>query len=436
MAFEFRLPDVGEGLHEADITKWLVKEGDSVREDQPLVEVQTDKVSVELTSPVTGKIEKLFGKEGETIHVGSVIVVFDVGDGVPAAAAAPPAPAGAPPAEGADVPATKAPAATAAQAAAAVAAPAPTAPAPAAAERVGRALATPSTRRVAREMGVDINLVMGTGPAGRVTEADVRSFASGAQPAAAPATAAAAPAAAPAAPPALPGDRIPLKGIRKTISERMVASKHTAAHVTVVDEVDLSDVVKVREQAKPLAGARGIKLTFLPFVVKALVAALKEFPYLNASIDDAKGEIVLHKAYNIGIAVDTDNGLVVPVVKDADKKSIFTIAQEIATLAEKAHAGKLSLDEIKGGTCSISNMGSVGGLMFTPIINHPEVAILGVGKLQDRPVVRDGQVVVRKMQYLSLSFDHRLVDGALATRFLSRVIEYLGNPTLLLMEMV
>ena len=458
-SFEFKLPDVGEGLHEAEIVKWLVAPGDMVREDQPIVEVQTDKVTVELTSPVKGKVASLHGGEGETVHVGNVIIVFETEGGAPAApkadapAAAHPgtAPAPAAPAAAVSPQAPVQPAFGASQEGSAV----PSAPIPAtapaavatavttvtAAPEGTRALASPSTRRVARELGIDINRVPGSGPAGRVTTEDVQSFATGPRngvaTAAAPGAAAAVPAAAPAPPPAVPGERIPLKGIRRTIAQRMVAAKHTASHVTVVDEFDASELVALRERAKPMAAAKGIKLSYLPFVLKALVAALKEFPYLNASIDDAKQEIVLHKEYNIGIAVDTDSGLLVPVVHGADGKTILQIAEEINALADKARAGKLTLPELQGGTCSISNMGSVGaGLFFTPVINVPEVAILGVGKLDDRAVVREGQIVVRKMQYLSLSFDHRLVDGALATRFLARVLQFLGNPTLLLMEMI
>lgn len=449
MAFEFRLPDVGEGLHEAEILGWKVKEGDEVTEDQPLVEVQTDKAAVELTSPVTGKVAKLSGKPGEIIAVGTVIAVFDTGDGA-AVAAAPSAAAvdKAAAARPAD-PEVKAPAALQADTAPAQAArPAAPAAAPIAAAPVEgrRALATPAVRRVARELGVDIDRVPGTGSAGRVTAEDVQNFArggaAGAEEAAAPAapapTAAPAetPAARPAAPAAQPGERVPLRGIRRKIAEAMVRSKHTAPHVTTVDEADMTELVAMREKAKALAEQRDIKLTYLPFIIKALVLALKEFPYLNARLDDEAQEIILHSEYNIGIATDTDSGLVVPVIKHADQKSIFTLAGEIATLSDKARKGKLSLDDIRGGTFSITNQGSVGGLFFTPIINWPEVAILGVSQIQERPVVRDGQVVVRKMTYMVLSFDHRVIDGATATRFLARVVGYLSNPTLLMMEMM
>ncbi len=439
MAFEFKLPDVGEGLHEAELLKWMVKEGDYVREDDPIMEVQTDKAAVEITSPVSGKVVKLNGNPGDILHVGDVVVLFDDGKGAAMpdnpefeAATAASAPAGEEPkaqAEVAPAPAA-APATQPAQAHGTAAAPA------------GRVLAAPATRRLARELGVDINQVKGTGPAGRVTKEDVRAFAEGRQGAQAEAPAAEAAPAAPAAPSVAPhtvapveGDeRIPLRGIRKVIAERMVRAKHTAPHVTCVDEVDMTELVAFRARAKEMAAKKGIKLTFLPFIFKALTTALKEFPYLNAQIDDEKQEIVLRKQYHMGFALDTEAGLLVPVIRDADKKSVFQIAAEMQDLIERGREGKLQPDELKGSTFTVSNQGSIGGLFFTPVINHPEVAILGVGQTQERPVVRDGEILVRKMAYLALSFDHRLIDGGMATRFLNRVIELLENPTLLMME--
>jgi pyruvate dehydrogenase E2 component (dihydrolipoamide acetyltransferase) len=446
MAFEFKLPDVGEGLHEAELLKWMVNEGDFVREDQPIMEVQTDKSAVEITSPVTGKVAKLFGKVGDILHVHSVVVVFDDGKaaGVPTekaaeAAVAVSAPANAEPRATADI--------VAAPAAVAAAAGAPAATVPAGGTTGVKALAAPATRRVARELGVDINQVPGTGSAGRVTADDVRQFAAGGRPAAAAAAAVAeAPAAPAAAAPAAPAfapvaiaqvagdERLPLKGIRKVISDRMVRSKHTAPHVTCVDEVDMTELIAFRGKAKEMAEKKGIKLSFLPFFFKALTTALKEFPYLNAQIDDEKQEIVLRKQYHLGFALDTEAGLMVPVIKDADKKSVFQIAVEMQDLIARGKAGKLAPDELKGSTFTVSNQGSIGGLFFTPVINHPEVAILGIGTTQQRPVVRNGDIVIRSMGYLALSFDHRLIDGGLATRFLGRVIELLQNPTLLMME--
>ncbi|HEY8347241.1 MAG TPA: dihydrolipoamide acetyltransferase family protein [Symbiobacteriaceae bacterium] len=430
MAYAFKLPDIGEGLHEAELVRWLVKVGDQVEEDQPLLEVQTDKATVEITSPVAGRVTRLFGKPGDLLRVGEVVVEFD-GDEAGAAPEAPAAPARA------EDPGRMA-AGTQAPADAPAPGSRPAGPPP------GRVLAAPATRRLARELGVDIRQVKGTGPAGRVTPEDVRRFAKGegaAQAPAAPQTPAAREAPAPeaaqpsaAAASGAPEERIPLKGIRKVIADRMVRSKHTAPHVTTVDEVDLTDLIAFHSRAKELAAKRGIRLTLMPFFLKAVTAALREFPYLNASIDDERQEIVLRKQYHIGFALDTKAGLLVPVVRDVDRKSVFQIAAEMQDLIERGRAGKLQPDELKGSTFTISNQGSVGGLYFTPVINWPEVAILGVGKIQDRPVVRDGQIVIRKMAYLALSFDHRLIDGAMATRFLARVIELLSNPDLLMME--
>ncbi|HEY3363755.1 MAG TPA: dihydrolipoamide acetyltransferase family protein [Symbiobacteriaceae bacterium] len=440
MAIEFKLPDVGEGLHEAELLKWLVDEGDYVREDQPLMEVQTDKAAVEITSPVNAQVSQLMGAPGDILHVGNVVVVF--GDGK----------AGTVPGEkeAEAAVAVAAPAGTEPRAAAGVAVLAATEAAPATVPG-GRALAAPATRKLARELGVDINRVAGSGPAGRVSAEDVR-LAVGGTPTAIPTPATAAPVftpagdVIPAAPtqaqaaaraPVVPGvaeERIPLRGIRKVIAERMVKSKHTAPHVTTVDEVDMTELSAFRESAKAMAAAKGVKLSFMPFIFKALTVALKEYPYFNAAIDDERQEIVLKRQYHMGMALDTEAGLLVPVIRDVDRKSVFAIAREMQDLIERGRAGKLQPDELRGSTFTVSNQGSIGGLFFTPVINHPEVAILGLGQTLDRPVARDGQVVIRAMAYLALSFDHRLVDGAVATRFLNRVKELLSNPTLLMME--
>lgn len=442
MAYEFKLPDIGEGLHEAELLQWMVKEGDEVKEDQPLLEVQTDKASVEITSPVSGRVAKLHGKVGEILHVGSVVVSF--GDGQSAALPNDPAvdkAAAEAKATGTEV---KVEAVTTAAPAAAAAGDRNlgTAGETAAGLALGKALSTPAVRKYAREQGVDIAAVAGTGKSGRVTREDVEAFKSGAPAAAAaPAATAAAPAAAPVARPAaqpLPAganeERIPLKGIRKIIAEKMVQSKLTAPHVTIVNEVDMTDLVAFRSKVKEMATKKGIKLSYMPFIFKALTTALKEFPYLNASVDDAAGEIVLKKHYDMGYAFDTAGGLMVPVIKNIDQKSLFTIAKEMGEQIERGKANKLTADELKGSTFTVSNLGSIGGLFFNPVINHPEVAILGVGETQERPVVRNGEVVIRKMCYLSLSFDHRIIDGALGARFLVRVIELLSNPTQLMME--
>jgi pyruvate dehydrogenase E2 component (dihydrolipoamide acetyltransferase) len=424
--FEFMLPDLAEGMAEAEIVQWLVKDGDAVNADQPMLEVLTDKATVELTSPRKGTIVKALWKAGDVVPVGSPLVVIELapGETKPESKGHKSMAAALAGGGGATAKAAPAPAPVAA-----APAPAPVA-APEMVERIGKALATPATRKFAREQGIDIQLVQGSGPAGRVTREDIERHQQGGAPAAA-ATAPAANGKAPAG----REERIPLRGLRKIIAERMRSAKDIVAHVTQVDEVDLTELVKLRAKMKPAAEAQGIKLTYLPFFVKAVVATLKRFPTLNASLDDAAKELVLKHYYNIGIAVDTDNGLVVPVVHDADHKSIFQIAKEITELAEKARSGKNSLDELKGGTFSLTNIGSVGGLFATPVVNHPEVAIMAVNKLQKRPVVVNDEIVIRDMMYIALSFDHRVVDGATAAAFNNTIAKYLSDPTLLFMEM-
>ncbi|PYI56238.1 dihydrolipoamide acetyltransferase family protein [Paenibacillus flagellatus] len=443
--WQFRLPELGEGLHEGEIVKWHVKPGDEIKEDQIIMDVQNDKAVVEVPSPVTGKIVELKVAEGTVSHVGDPLAVIDVVGEIPpesihhgggdAPAAAAPAPAASAPAPAA-APAAAAPAAPAAAPAAepAAAAPAPSAPAAA-----GQVLATPSVRKFAREKGVDLTLVKGTGRNGQATKEDVLAFAAGGGQAAAPAAEKAAPAAAaPAAAAVAAGERVeervPFKGIRKAIANAMVKSVYTAPHVTIMDEVDVTALVELRQKAKPLAEKKGVKLTYLPFIVKALVAAVKQYPALNASIDDEKNEIVYKKYYNIGIATDTDNGLIVPVVFDSDRKNVWQIANEIRDLAVRGRDGKLGPNEMKGSTISITNIGSAGGMFFTPVINYPEVAILGTGRISEKPVVRDGQIVVGNVMALSLSFDHRLIDGATAQNAMNYIKSLLEDPQLMVME--
>ena len=403
MTLEFKLPDIGEGITEGEILKWMAKEGDQIVEDQPLVEVMTDKVNVQIPSPRSGRVLKVLAKEGDMAKVGETIMVIDDGTGgitpVPTSTATAPAP-------------------TASQAPQAV---------PAGPPGAG-ALATPATRRLARELGVDISKVRGTGPSGRVTDDDVKMAASGPKHVQV----------------HRPGpseqnpreELVPLRGIRKTIAERMQKSLLSSAQVTHVDEADMTELVLLREAFKGSAEKRGVRLTYLPFIIKALVPALKEFPYVNSSLDEQGGNIVLKKYYNVGIATDTPQGLVVPVVKDVDSKDIFELAGEIEKLADRARKGTLSLDEVKGSTFTITNVGAIGGLFATPIVNLPEVAIMGLHKISKRPVVREGKVEVRDMTYLSLSFDHRVVDGAYAARFTSRVIETIQDTKKLLSEVL
>jgi 2-oxoglutarate dehydrogenase complex dihydrolipoamide succinyltransferase (E2) component len=404
LGYDFKLPDIGEGVAEGEILKWMVKEGDQVSEDQPLVEVMTDKVNVQIPAPRSGKVSKILVKEGDLAKVGQTIMVIDDGSG---GGSQPPA------SPGASLPKQLAPVQQA-----------PPAPAP------SGVLATPATRRLARELGVDISSVRGSGPQGRVTDDDLGKAASGPRPGPVTVTVQAQP---------RPGPReelVPLRGIRKTIAERMVKSKETTAQVTHVDEADMTELVLLREAFKGSAEKRKVHLTYLPFIIKALVPALKEFPFLNASLDEASGNIILKKYYNIGIATDTDQGLVVPVVKDVDAKDMFELSGEIEALADKARKGQLALDEVRGSTFTITNVGAIGGLFATPIINLPEVAILGLHKITKRPVVRDGRVEVRNVSYLSLSFDHRVLDGAYAARFTSRVIETIQDTKKLLAEVL
>ncbi len=419
---DFKLPDIGEGIHEGEITKWLVKEGDTLVADQPMVEVMTDKATVEIPSPVAGAVTKIYFKEGETVEVGKVIIT--IGGGAPAKEAPKPAvaPEASPKETFKDKPREAAPQSQ------------PQKEAPK--EVKGdddvlpfHILATPATRKLARDLNVDLKQIKGTGAAGRVTKMDVQMANQGHE-AAQPRTSHSV--ATTSSVPALTRgalQRIPLKGVRKRISESMAHSKHTAAHFTYVEEVDMTEVVALRKKTLGEAEKRDVKLTFLPFVIKALIPALKEFPYLNASLDDEKQDIVLKGDYNIGIAADTPNGLIVPVVKNADSKSVWEVSKEIMELAERARNGKSTLEDLKGGTFTITSIGSIGGVFATPIINHPEVAILGVNAIRKRPMVHDDQIVIREMMYLSHSVDHRVVDGAGAARFMNRLIYFLTEPS-------
>ena len=447
MAFQFKMPDIGEGIAEGEIVKIDIKVGDTIQEDDILFEVQNDKSVEEIPSPVSGKVLEVRVQEGTVARVGDIIVVIDDGSG-PAEAAAP---AAAPEAAPAAVEAPVAPAA--APTPAAPAAPAQATGVPAASNPDKLVLAMPSVRQYAREKGVDITLVVPTGKGGRVTREDIDNFGGAPVALAAPAVEAAvasAPAAqveAPAAPaakaePAKPfvgsaerEERVKLTPMRKAISKAMVNSKHTAPHVTLHDQVEVSKLWDHRKKFKDVAAAQGTKLTFLPYVVKALAVAMKKYPVLNASIDDATQEIVYKNYINIGIATDTDLGLFVPNIKDANTKSMFGIADEINALAAKAHEGKLTAADMGHGTITISNIGSVGGGWFTPVINYPEVAILGVGTIVREPVINENdEIVIGRNMKLSLSFDHRIVDGATAQKAMNELKRLLADPELLLME--
>ncbi|RLL45189.1 2-oxo acid dehydrogenase subunit E2 [Oceanobacillus piezotolerans] len=421
MAFEFKFPDIGEGIAEGEIVKWFFNEGDEVKEDDVLCEVQNDKAVVEIPSPVDGTVKKIHVAEGEVATVGNVFISLDA-EGYESEGGEEEAPAEAPKEETAD---------QAEQA---------SAEKEEAVEDGKRVIAMPSVRKYAREQGVNIQQVSGSGNNGRITKEDIDSFLNGGQAAAEakaeePAKEETKEAAKTSVPEGnYPETREKMSPIRKAIANAMVNSKHTAPHVTLMDDVDVTALVAHRKKFKQVGLDQGIKLTYLPYVVKALVSALKQYPILNASIDDKTNEIVQKHYYNIGIAADTDKGLLVPVVKNADRKSIFAISAEINELADKARNGKLAPDEMKGASCTISNIGSAGGQWFTPVINHPEAAILGIGRIAEKPIVRDGEIVIAPVLAVSLSFDHRLIDGATAQNALNQIKRLLNDPQLIMME--
>ncbi|HUN81318.1 MAG TPA: 2-oxo acid dehydrogenase subunit E2 [Phycisphaerae bacterium] len=457
MGKDFKLPDLGEGIYEAQIVNVMVHEGDTVKADQMVMEVETDKASVELPVPFGGVIEKLNVKQGDTVTVGTVLL--SVGDGAgaapaekapesrkaPVAAAPPPraaAPRPAPPPEPEPEEEAASDREAAPRQAAVAEAPRGEGPIPAA----------PAVRRLARESGVDLRSVHGTGPGGRILKEDVERFVISGTGTAAPA--APRPAQAPsrqAAPQARPtpqpagAEALPdfaqwgpirreaIPQIRKTIARAMVRSVQTIPHVTHADEVDVTDLEQFRKEQGEIFEKQGAKLTLTAFVVKAVAGALRMFPQLNCSFDDAAGEIVYKDYVHVGIAVDSPKGLMVPVLRDADRKGLLTISNELKDLAQKARDFKLDVSQMRGGTFTITNVGALGGTMATPIINYPEVAILGMGKLDWKPVVRDGQIVARKILPLFLSFDHRIIDGADGARFVRSIMTYLENPLNLLL---
>ncbi|GAJ39345.1 dihydrolipoamide acetyltransferase family protein [Saccharococcus caldoxylosilyticus] len=399
MRYEFKLPDIGEGLHEAEIIRWLIQEGDEVAADQPIAEIQTDKAMVEITTPVAGKVVALAGPEGATVKVGEALIVVEQETG------------------------------SAGQQEADSVEPAPL-------QRKKRVIAAPSVRKRAREMGVPIEEVEGSGEGGRVTLADLERYVKERESAAA----AAAPSLETAKPSAGGNDgavkeeRLPIRGLRKKIAEKMVKSAYTAPHVTGMDEVDVTKLVEIRTVLAKQLESESIKLTYLPFVIKAVTRALQEHPIFNAMVDEETNEIVLKKEYHIGIATATKEGLVVPVIKHADQKSIRELAMEIADLSEKAHRHTLRIDELQGSTFTITSTGAGGGWFATPIINYPEVAILGVHAIKRRPAVVGDEIVIRNMMGLSLTFDHRVIDGEPAGRFMRTVARILEHPEQLLLD--
>jgi len=444
--WEFKLPDIGEGVTEGEVVQWLVKEGDVVKEDQPMVEVMTDKATVTIGAPRAGRIAELRGKAGQVVQVHSVLVVFELDAGAPAAA--PTAHAnghtnGTKKDEG--------PAATAVgdireslpgmggpPKAASVAAPAQAAAAISSYFNE-KPLATPATRKAARDLGVDLKSVKPTGAQGRVTKDDVVAHSRGGS---APSSAGHAPVAiqsqhAPVAVAKTEADeRVPFVGMRRKIAAKMQQSTQTAAHFTFVEECDATALMALRQRLKPAAEQQGVKLTFLPFIVKAVVLALKRRPILNSALDETTNELVYRKSHHIGIAASTDAGLMVPVVKDAGNRTILDIAREIDRLGSDAKAGKSKPQDLSGSTFTITSLGAEGGLFATPIINFPEVGILGVHRIKERPVVKDGQIVIGNVMLLSLSFDHRIVDGHVGAAFAYDIIASLETPERMFLEMV
>lgn len=414
---EVKLPPIGEGIAEGEIIKWLVQPGDTVAAEQTLVEVLTDKASVEIPSPVAGVVEALMAKEGDLVPVGHTIVKLGTG-------AAPVAEAPATVAANGHEPATALPV---------------DAPRPTVLEAISQTiLATPSIRQFAREQGIDLNQVPGSGPYGRITREDVAQAQPQSVDAPVPAVVSTSPSPGLGVTPAVAAiaseERIPLRGIRRKIAQQMVKAKFTAPDFFYADEADMTDLVAYRSEVAPLMKAQGVKLTYLAFLVKAVVSALKAYPEMNASLDDEAQEIVIKRDYHIGIATAAEHGLVVPVIKHADRLGLRAIAQEIERLSTAVREGKATPQELSGGTFTITNIGAIGGLVCAPIINHPEVGILGFNKIYQKPVVYQGEIVPRWVTTLSLSCDHRVVDGAEGARFVSHILQLLQNPKLLLLE--
>lgn len=416
MAFEFKLPDLGEGITEGEVVRWKVKAGDFVEEHQVVLEIETDKAIVEVPSPKKGKIIKLNRKEGTTVNVGETLLEIDT-EAEPGEEK--------PPAMEEEKPPEKAAVEAEREESFSIVGKVPEKP---------EVMASPKARLLAKNLNIDLSAVTGTGPGGFIKEEDVRA-ASGGRAAPVREERPAVP------PPTRPRpekygevERIPFKGVRKSIARNLLASQRMAAFVTGMDDADVSDLWDLRIRERRAARENGVHLTFMPFFMKAVQHALVTHPLLNASVDEESEEIVVKKFYNIGVAVTTPDGLMVSVIRDVDKKTILELATELQELSKKARDRKITLEELKGSTFTISNYGSFGGTYATPIINSPDVAILGTGKVADRPWVKGGSIVIRKVLPLSLTFDHRVVDGAEAAIFLNKVKSYLEDPGRIFIE--
>ncbi len=411
--FEFKLPDIGEGVVEGEIVKWLVKAGDVITEDQPLLEVMTDKATVTIPSPKAGTVIRTHGREGEVAKVHHLLVELEMQGGAEATPQLAPSPK-------ADV-ATKS---------AAVAASVPSQ------ISSSRVLATPVTRRMASEHHIDLSIVTGTGPNGRVLKADVESLLSQGGSGAVATAAVQRTATVPLASSGL-DQRIPIRGLRKKIAEKMVKSKFTAPHYAFVEEVDVSNLVSLRTGLNEQLKDDGLKLSFLPFIVKAVIAAFRKFPQVNSNMDEAAQELIVRGDRNIGIAAMTEQGLMVPVLRGSDRLSVRQIGSELIRLSEAARNQKLKMDELTGGTFTITSLGQTGGLFATPIINHPEVAIMGVHRMRKKPIVDENdQITIRPMMYCSFCFDHRVIDGATGAEFAYEVLKFIERPELLLVDSI
>jgi pyruvate dehydrogenase E2 component (dihydrolipoamide acetyltransferase) len=455
--FEFKLPDIGEGVTEGEVVAWHVKEGDRVAEDQVMVEIMTDKATVTIGAPRAGKVDKLMFTVGSMVKVGDVLIVINTGNGSRTAAQLPAATAvgdikdslpgtshfGEKRALEKPRPGERAAAVSAGPGAAVHAMPG--APPTVAPDDNGhfdeKPLATPATRKLARDLKVDLKRVPGSGPGGRVTREDVLGH-SNLDGATKELTAPPPPPSGrhellpPPRPPsagAIAGKRVPFVGLRRRIAENMTQSKNTAAHFTFVEECECDRLIELRDRLRPDARAQGVELTYLPFAIKAVVAALKKNPQLNSSLDTQTNELVLHDRYHIGIAAATEHGLVVPVIHDADQRSLLELAYEVERLANAAREGKLTREELGGSTFTVTSLGKQAGLFAVPIINFPNVGILGIHKIKERPVVRDGQIAIGQVMLLSLSLDHRIVDGHVGAAFAYDVIHYLEEPARLLL---
>ncbi len=423
---KFELPEIAESVHEAEIGRWLVKEGDYVKKEQVLVEVLTDKVNTELPSPYEGYVRKILVKEGDVVTVGTPLVIITD---------SPDEPIDEEGGAGRTVHAEEK--AEGKKEAVEVA--------EAEDRGNGRPLAAPAVRRLARQLGIDLSRVKGTGPGGRIRKVDVLAYAEGAEkkeekPVEAPAEA-------PEEKPPVEKvevvrrealeEIVPIRGIRRKIAEHLRLSKDRAVHTLHVDEIDMTEVVALRKKLKPYAQEMGVKLTYLPIIMKALIPALKKHPFLNAVVDDEQGVIILKKYYNFGVAVDTPDGLIVPVIKNVDRKSILEIARELADISQRAREGKLELEELQDATFSITNIGSIGGVIAYPVIDYPRVAIMGTHKIKKTPVVDDNdEIVIRHMMYVSLTFDHRVLDGAEAARFTRDLAYILEHPEVFILESI